>query len=110
METATISCTFCCSFQRMPSSTAISSNGFIDILTLSVSTPEPSDFTRILTWKSTTRLIATNTFTRKPPTIDYAPSGTYKFLIWIFHIERRGSSMCRQREGLLFEGRRDQGG
>ena len=30
-------------------------------------------------------------------------------LAWIFHIELQWS-VCRQREGLLFEGRRDQGG
>ena len=37
------------SFRRTASSTAISSNGFIDILTLAVSTPLPSGLTRILT-------------------------------------------------------------
>ena len=37
------------SFRRTASSTAISSNGFIDILTPAVSTPEPSAFTRTLT-------------------------------------------------------------
>ena len=44
------------SFRRTASSTAISSKGFIDILTLARSTPDPSDLTRILTLKSTTRL------------------------------------------------------
>jgi hypothetical protein len=34
---------------RIAASTAISSNGFIDILTLASSTPEPSGFTRIFT-------------------------------------------------------------
>ena len=37
------------SFKRTASSTAISSKGFILILTFARSTPEPSDFTRILT-------------------------------------------------------------
>ena len=50
------------SFSRTTSSTAISSKGFIDILTLASSTPDPSDLTRILTLKSTTRLTATSTF------------------------------------------------
>ena len=49
IETATISWTWPFSFRRTASSTAISSKGFIDILTLASSTPEPSDFTRILT-------------------------------------------------------------
>ena len=35
--------------KRIASSIAISSNGFIDILTFASSTPEPSDFTRIFT-------------------------------------------------------------
>src|SRR5206468_11377516 len=61
-DTATISVTMPFSFSRTASSTAISSNGFIDILTLAVSTPEPSDLTRTLTLKSTTRLTGTRTF------------------------------------------------
>ena len=44
-----ISSTVPASFSRIASSTAISSNGFIDILTLASSTPEPSDLTRIFT-------------------------------------------------------------
>src|SRR5437764_6812118 len=50
------------SLSRTASSTAISSNGFIDILTLAVSTPEPSGLTRTLTLKSTTRLMGVITF------------------------------------------------
>jgi len=37
------------SFSRTASSTAISSNGFMLILTLAMSTPVPSDLTRTLT-------------------------------------------------------------
>ena len=37
------------SFRRTASSTAISSNGFMLILTLAMSTPLPSDLTRTLT-------------------------------------------------------------
>ena len=37
------------SFRRTASSTAISSNGFMLILTLAMSTPVPSDFTRTFT-------------------------------------------------------------
>ncbi len=48
-ETATISVATPFSFMRTASSTAISSNGFIDILTFAVSTPEPSALTRTLT-------------------------------------------------------------
>ena len=43
IETATISVTTPFSLRRTASSTAISSKGFIDILTLASSTPEPSD-------------------------------------------------------------------
>ena len=49
METSTISCAVPASFSRSASSTAISSNGFIDILTLARSTPDPSALTRTLT-------------------------------------------------------------
>ncbi len=49
IETATISLAAPFSFRRTASSTAISSNGFIDILTPAVSTPEPSALTRTLT-------------------------------------------------------------
>ena len=48
-ETATISVATPFSLSRTASSTAISSNGFIDILTLAVSTPLPSGLTRTLT-------------------------------------------------------------
>src|SRR5262245_7392289 len=61
-ETATISVALPASFSRIASSTAISSNGFIDILTLASSTPEPSALTRTFTLKSTTRLTGTRTF------------------------------------------------
>jgi len=49
IETTTISVAAPFSFRRIASSTAISSNGFIDILTLARSTPDPSALTRILT-------------------------------------------------------------
>ncbi len=49
MDTATISVATPASLSRTASSTAISSNGFIDILTLAVSTPEPSAFTLTFT-------------------------------------------------------------
>ena len=42
IETATISVAAPFSLSRIASSTAISSKGFIDILTLASSTPEPS--------------------------------------------------------------------
>ena len=61
-DTATTSVAMPFSFRRTASSTAISSKGFIDILTLAVSTPEPSGLTRTLTLKSTTRLMETATF------------------------------------------------
>ena len=61
-DTATISVAIPFSFHRTASSTAISSNGFIDIFTFAVSTPEPSGLTRTLTLKSTTRLTGTRTF------------------------------------------------
>ena len=48
-ETATISVATPFSFRRTASSTAISSNGFMDIFTLASSTPEPSGLTRIFT-------------------------------------------------------------
>ena len=48
-ETAMISLATPFSFRRTASSTAISSKGFMDILTLAVSTPEPSAFTRTFT-------------------------------------------------------------
>ncbi|OWW21643.1 hypothetical protein AYR66_21300 [Noviherbaspirillum denitrificans] len=48
-DTAMISVALPPSFRRVASSTAISSNGFIDILTLAISTPLPSDLTRTLT-------------------------------------------------------------
>jgi hypothetical protein len=49
METATTSVATPCSLRRIASSTAISSKGFIDILTLARSTPEPSARTRTFT-------------------------------------------------------------
>ena len=49
IETITTSVALPASFWRSASSTAISSKGFIDILTLARSTPEPSGFTRTLT-------------------------------------------------------------
>ncbi len=73
------------SFNRTASSTAISSKGFIDILTLAVSTPDPSGLTRTLTLKSTTRLTGTRTFMgnsercgqpgRRRKTSDYSRTG-----------------------------------
>ena len=62
IETAMISVALPASFSRIASSTAISSNGFIDILTLASSTPEPSALTRILMSLSTTRLTGTRIF------------------------------------------------
>src|SRR5204863_720581 len=62
MLTATISLTTPASLSRTASSTAISSNGFIDILTPARSTPVPSDLTRAFRLKSRTRLTATNAF------------------------------------------------
>ena len=47
--TATSSVATFFSFSRTASSTAISSNGFIDIFTFAVSTADLSGFTRILT-------------------------------------------------------------
>jgi hypothetical protein len=48
-DTAMISVAVPFSFRRTASSTAISSNGFMLILTLAMSTPEPSALTRTLT-------------------------------------------------------------
>jgi hypothetical protein len=45
----TISVALPFSLSRIASSTAISSKGFIDILTFASSTPDPSGFTRIFT-------------------------------------------------------------
>src|SRR3954464_12251361 len=64
-DTTTISVAPPASLSRIAASTAISSKGFIDILTFAVSTPLPSALTRTLTLKSTTRLTATRTFIRK---------------------------------------------
>ena len=49
MDTATISVATPFSLKRIASSTAISSKGFMDILTLASSTPDPSGLTRIFT-------------------------------------------------------------
>ena len=49
IETTTTSVALPASFRRRASSTAISSNGFIDIFTLDSSTPVPSLLTRTLT-------------------------------------------------------------
>ena len=79
IETATISVALPASLSRTASSTPISSNGFIDILTLASSTPEPSALTRILTLKSTTRLTATRTFMgRISSTVDRRPAAARK--------------------------------
>ena len=48
-ETAITSVTTPFSFKRTASSTAISSKGFMLILTFAISTPVPSDLTRTLT-------------------------------------------------------------
>src|SRR6185437_3734159 len=61
-DTATISVTTPFSFNRTASSTAISSNGFIDILTFAMSMPDASGLTRTLTLKSMTRLTQTIIF------------------------------------------------
>ncbi len=62
-ETTTTSLALPASFMRMASSSAMSSKGLIDILTLARSTPLPSLATRTLTLKSTTRFTGTRTFT-----------------------------------------------
>ena len=62
IETQTISVALPASLSRIASSTAISSNGFIDILTLASSTPEPSALTRIFTSLSTARFTGTRIF------------------------------------------------
>ena len=54
------------SLSRIASSTAISSKGFIDILTLAKSTPEPSAFTLTFTLKSITRFTVTRIFHGNP--------------------------------------------
>src|SRR5262245_21942663 len=64
IETQTTSVAWPFSLSRSASSTAISSNGFIDIFTLASSTPELSLFTRILMSLSTTRLTGTRIFMR----------------------------------------------
>ena len=62
IETTTTSSALPASFRRSASSTAISSNGFIAILVLARSTPEPSGFTRGFTFASITRFTGTSTF------------------------------------------------
>ena len=62
IETAMISVALPASLSRIASSTAISSNGFIDILTLPSSTPEPSALTRIFTSLSIARFTGTRIF------------------------------------------------
>src|SRR6185312_8986432 len=62
IETAMISVALPASLRRSASSTAISSNGFIDILTLPSSTPEPSALTRIFTSLSMARFTGTRIF------------------------------------------------
>src|SRR5262249_34628929 len=62
IDTQTISLAWPFSLSRSASSTAISSNGFMDILTFASSTPLPSLLTRILTLKSTTRFTGTRIF------------------------------------------------
>ena len=62
IDTQTISVALPASLSLIASSTAISSNGFIDILTLASSTPEPSALTRIFTSLSTTRFTGTRIF------------------------------------------------
>src|SRR5262249_42717 len=80
IDTATISVAAPFSFRRIASSTAISSNGFIDILTLASSTPDPSALTRTFTLKSTTRLTGTRTFILRnsppPRRANYGPPRT----------------------------------
>src|SRR5438067_7594393 len=62
IDTQTISLAWPFSLSRSASSTAISSKGFIDILTFASSTPLPSLLTRILTLKSPTRFTGTRIF------------------------------------------------
>jgi hypothetical protein len=61
-DTAITSVALPASFSLSASSTAISSKGFIDILTLASSTPDWSAFTRTFTLKSTTRFTGTRIF------------------------------------------------
>ena len=56
-----------------PQETAISSNGFIDIFTFALSTPNQSAFTRTLTLSSTTRLRATTIFIRASLRAPHSP-------------------------------------
>src|ERR1700694_1961378 len=72
IETTTTSVALPASLSRRASSTAISSNGFIDILTLDSSTPDPSLLTRTLTLKSTTRFTGTRTFI-DPLSLEFQP-------------------------------------
>ena len=69
IEAQTISVALPASFSRIASSTAISSNGFIDIFTLPSSTPEPSGLTRIFTSLSIARFTGTRIFMRKAAAI-----------------------------------------
>jgi len=62
IEATTISVALPASLSRSASSTAISSNGFIDILTLPSSTPEPSALTLIFTSLSMARFTGTRIF------------------------------------------------
>ena len=64
--TATISFAFPASLSRTASSTAISQKGFMAILTLAVSTPDPSLLTRARTFASMTRLMETRIFMACP--------------------------------------------
>src|SRR6188474_3286797 len=75
IDTAMISVALPASFKRIASSTAISSKGFIDILMLASSTPEPSGLTRILTLKSTTRFTGTRIFMNSPSRAGTGTSG-----------------------------------
>src|SRR5690349_9177885 len=88
-DTATISVATPASLSRTASSTAISSKGFIDILTLAVSTPEPSALTRTFTLKSTTRLTATRIF------IDIILEKNTRIIIVPFHPVPNHPSMPR---------------
>src|SRR5262245_20409333 len=79
IDTATISVAWPFSFRRIASSTAISSKGFIAILMLARSTPEPSGLTRTLTLKSITRFTATSSFLhplRAGSGASYGPTNT----------------------------------
>src|SRR5262249_51130016 len=97
-EMQTISVALPASLSRIASSTAISSNGFIDILTLPSSTPEPSGLTRIFTSLSIARFTGTRIFMRGTAAV-----------VTVFRANRRGhkrAAAVRQTTGQGAAGQR----